>query len=200
MTADYTPDQQRLREIGDDPDDQATIFEFDMTEPTTDTDDDTETDRLDMNINPDDFWTFDQSRRSLHARAEQYNPNVSKGDLKSTMPGLTGFQRDLLYVIMGSDKPSGQEIRRRLENDTTIAKVNNGRLYSNLDSLVDSGLVEKGDRDQSTNYYEWLPPARAGRDWGDRDQRTNYYDLTDAGRDAIENRREWEAEMLGGRP
>jgi len=98
--------------------------------------------------------------------------------MKSAMFGLTAFQRDLLYVIMGSDKPSGQEIRRRLENDTTIAKVNNGRLYSNLDSLVDSGLVEKADRDQ----------------------RTNYYDLTDAGRDAIKNRREWEAEMLGGRP
>jgi DNA-binding PadR family transcriptional regulator len=98
--------------------------------------------------------------------------------MKSAMFGLTAFQRDLLYVIMGSDKPSGQEIRRRLENDTSIAKVNNGRLYLNLDSLVDSGLVEKGDRDQSTNYY----------------------DLTDAGRDTIENRREWEAEMLGGRP
>ncbi len=28
---------------------------------------------------------------------------------------LTGFQRDLLYVIAGFDQPSGQEIKAELE-------------------------------------------------------------------------------------
>ena len=58
---------------------------------------------------------------------------------------LTGFQRDLLYVIAGSDQPSGQTIRQELE--TRIDNVNHGRLYPNLDVLVDHGLVEKGSQD-----------------------------------------------------
>ena len=40
---------------------------------------------------------------------------------------LTGFQRDLLFVIAGSDRPSGQAIRRELEQ--YIDNVNHGRLY-----------------------------------------------------------------------
>jgi DNA-binding PadR family transcriptional regulator len=68
---------------------------------------------------------------------------------------LTGFQRDLLYVIAGSDQPSGQTIRRKLQ--PYIDNVNHGRLYPNLDELVDHGLVEKGSQDQRTNYYEVTP-------------------------------------------
>jgi len=65
---------------------------------------------------------------------------------------LTGFQRDLLYVIAGSDQPSGQTVRQQLE--THIDNVNHGRLYPNLDTLVDHELVKKGSQDQRTNYYE----------------------------------------------
>jgi len=71
---------------------------------------------------------------------------------------LTGFQRDLLYVIAGSDQPSGQTIRRKLQ--PYIDNVNHGRLYPNLDELVDHGLVEKGSQDQRTNYYEVTPRRR----------------------------------------
>ena len=63
---------------------------------------------------------------------------------------LTGFQRDLLYVIAGADRPSGQSVRREME--THVDTVNHGRLYPNLDALVDHGLVEKGTRDERTNY------------------------------------------------
>ena len=70
------------------------------------------------------------------------------------MYDLTGFQRDLLYVIAGLDEPH--------------------RLYPNLDTLVDKGLVEKGQRDR----------------------RTNFYTLTRRGSREIDARAEWEAQYL----
>jgi len=85
---------------------------------------------------------------------------------------LTGFQRDLLYVIAGSDQPSGQTVRQKLESH--IDNVNHGRLYPNLDELVDYGLVEKGSQDQRTNYYE----------------------VTPSGEQLLVRRREWENQHL----
>jgi len=86
---------------------------------------------------------------------------------------LTGFQRDLLYCIVGTDDPSGQEVRSELEQSSSI-EVNHGRLYPNLDDLVDQGLVEK----QSKN------------------NRTNLYRLTDQARELIADRRQWEDKQL----
>ena len=85
---------------------------------------------------------------------------------------LTGFQRDLLYVIAGSDQPSGQTIRRKLE--TYIDNVNHGRLYPNLDVLVEHSLVKKGSQDQRTNYYE----------------------VTESGEQLLARRREWENQYV----
>lgn len=81
---------------------------------------------------------------------------------------LTGFQRDVLYVIEGNNQPSGQDIKSDLER--VLDEITHGRLYPNLDALVDKGLVDKGELDR----------------------RTNYYSLTDRGRDALVQRREWE--------
>jgi len=85
---------------------------------------------------------------------------------------LTGFQRDLLYIAAGTDEPSGQEIRTALEEH--VDNVNYGRLYPNLDTLADHGYVEKGQQDQ----------------------RTNFYTLTDAGRELIEDRGDWEEKHI----
>jgi len=85
---------------------------------------------------------------------------------------LTGFQRDLLYVIAGSDRPSGQTIRREMEKH--VDNVNHGRLYPNLDALVEYSLIEKGTQDQRTNYYE----------------------LAESGEELIERRREWESQYV----
>ena len=90
------------------------------------------------------------------------------------MHDLTGFQRDLLYVIAGKDEPHGLAIKEELESYYE-KEIHHGRLYPNLDTLVDKGLVDKGQRDR----------------------RTNYYALTDRGRREIEARREWEADHLG---
>ncbi len=81
---------------------------------------------------------------------------------------LTGFQRDLLYVTGGKDQPSGQIIKEELEQE--IGEITHGRLYPNLDTLVNKGLVEKGEHDRRTNYYQ----------------------LTDLGSEALRSRRDWE--------
>ncbi|WIV67002.1 PadR family transcriptional regulator [Natrialbaceae archaeon AArc-T1-2] len=89
------------------------------------------------------------------------------------MNDLTGFQRDLLYVIAGADQPSGQDVKDEVEAYYS-AEINHGRLYPNLDTLVNRELVEKGQLDR----------------------RTNYYAITDAGEKELEKRREWENQYV----
>lgn len=90
------------------------------------------------------------------------------------MYDLTGFQRDLLYTIAGQDEPHGLAIKDELEQYYE-KEIHHGRLYPNLDELVDKGLVEKGKADR----------------------RTNVYTLTARGRREIEARREWEDQYVG---
>ena len=89
------------------------------------------------------------------------------------MNDLTGFQRDLLYAIAGLDNPHGLAIKEELE-DYYEKEIHHGRLYPNLDTLVNKGLVKKGERDK----------------------RTNVYSLTERGRREIDARREWEDQYL----
>ncbi|ELY93126.1 PadR family transcriptional regulator [Natrialba taiwanensis] len=89
------------------------------------------------------------------------------------MYDLTGFQRDLLYVIAGQDDPHGLAIKDELEAYYET-KINHGRLYPNLDTLVDKGLVEKGQKDR----------------------RTNVYSASRRGTREIEARREWENQYI----
>ena len=85
------------------------------------------------------------------------------------MDDLTGFQRDLLIVIAGLDEPNGLEIKSEVEEYYESA-INHGRLYPNLDTLVERELVEKTQQDERTNAYR----------------------LTDAGWALLEERRDWE--------
>ncbi len=39
------------------------------------------------------------------------------------MNDLTGFQRDLLYVIAGADQPSGQDVRMRWNGTTRVKSI-----------------------------------------------------------------------------
>lgn len=89
------------------------------------------------------------------------------------MDNLTGFQRDLLYAIAGKNRPHGLEIKAEL-NEYYNDEVRHGRLYTNLDDVVESGYVEKGKKDQ----------------------RTNSYTLTERGKRAIDERREWEKQQV----
>ena len=89
------------------------------------------------------------------------------------MHDLTGFQRDLLYVIGGLDDPHGLAIKDELD-EYYDSEIHHGRLYPNLDSLVEKGLVEKGQRDR----------------------RTNYYSVTRRGQREIDARSEWQAQYV----
>ena len=54
------------------------------------------------------------------------------------MHDLTGFQRDLLYVVAGLDNPHGLAVKDELE-DYYEKEIHHGRLYPNLDTLVEKG-------------------------------------------------------------
>jgi DNA-binding PadR family transcriptional regulator len=85
------------------------------------------------------------------------------------MQDLTAFQRDILCVSAGMENPHGLGIRDELE-EYYGSEVNHGRLYPNLDTLVEKGLLEKGEIDD----------------------RTNSYTITARGRRELDARREWE--------
>jgi PadR family transcriptional regulator PadR len=86
------------------------------------------------------------------------------------MHDLTGFQRDILYVIAGLEEPHGLAVKGELD-DYYEQEINHGRLYPNLDDLVDKGLLEKGELDKRTNVYtvtkRGLRELKARRDWED---------------------------------
>lgn len=89
------------------------------------------------------------------------------------MYDLTAFQRDILYVAADQDPPYGLAIKRALESYYE-QEVNHGRLYPNLDTLVERGLLKKGELDKRTNSYE----------------------LTDRAYQMLAARREWEEEYV----
>jgi len=55
---------------------------------------------------------------------------------------LTAFQRDILYVIGDLGDPHGLAIKNELEAYYK-SEVNHGRLYPNLDQLVEQNLLIK---------------------------------------------------------
>ncbi|MFB6079047.1 MAG: helix-turn-helix transcriptional regulator [Halarchaeum sp.] len=85
---------------------------------------------------------------------------------------LTGFQRDLLFVTAGLDAPNGLDVKDELE-EYYGTPINHGRLYPNLDTLVDKGLVDKRKRDQRTNAYSLT--ARGRREILDRESWEHQY-------------------------
>ncbi|MFA9515626.1 PadR family transcriptional regulator [Halopenitus sp. H-Gu1] len=85
----------------------------------------------------------------------------------SVIRDLTAFQQNVL-IILSREAMYGLAIKRELE-DYYGEDVNHGRLYPNLDDLVDLGLVEKSELDKRTNQYE----------------------LTDEGHDAVLERLDW---------
>lgn len=70
-----------------------------------------------------------------------------------TVQELTGFRRDILYTLLGMEDPIGSEINDVLENRYQKT-VYHGRLYDNLDSLIERGFVEKMEVDGRTNCYQ----------------------------------------------
>jgi len=67
-------------------------------------------------------------------------------------PELTAFQQNIL-VILAEEPMYGLAVKRALE-EYYGTEVNHGRLYPNLDDLVEMELVEKSELDKRTNQYE----------------------------------------------
>ena len=88
-------------------------------------------------------------------------------DTSTAASDLTAFQQNIL-AILAEEPMYGLAVKRELEAYYD-ADVNHGRLYPNLDDLVEMGLVEKSELDKRTNQYE----------------------LTAAGRDAVLGQLEW---------
>jgi len=80
---------------------------------------------------------------------------MSEAQTVSNSPGiareLTAFQQNIL-TILAEEPRYGLAIKRELETYYD-SEVNHGRLYPNLDDLVELGLVEKSELDKRTNQY-----------------------------------------------
>ena len=91
----------------------------------------------------------------------------------------TRFQYDILFVLAQFEREEttsyGLAIKAELEGYYETEVVNHGRLYPNLDTLIDCGLVTKAELDKRTNLYE----------------------LTDRGRQAVRERAAWGQEAIG---
>lgn len=82
---------------------------------------------------------------------------------------LTQWQVNLLTAIAGADgEIHGLGVKEVLDEYYGESQTH-GKLYPNLDDLVERGLVAKGEADV----------------------RTNWYALTDAGRRVLDGRIEW---------
>ena len=96
---------------------------------------------------------------------------MSEAQAVADSPGiareLTAFQQNIL-TILAEEPRYGLAIKRELESYYD-SEVNHGRLYPNLDDLVEMGLVEKSELDKRTNQYE----------------------LTDEGYEAVLDQLEW---------
>ena len=89
------------------------------------------------------------------------------------MEDLTAFQRDLLVATAGLEDPHGIAVKEELEAYYGD-EVRHGRLYPNLDTLVNEGLLDKGQKDR----------------------RTNEYTLTETGQEVIDARLDWQEQHL----
>ena len=91
----------------------------------------------------------------------------------ASMHDYTGFQRDLLFVLNGLEDPNGQDIKQELERSQN-RNIQHGRLYTNLNTLVEEGFIKKGKHDGRTNRYE----------------------LTEQGRKVLQDRWHWQSEYM----
>lgn len=65
---------------------------------------------------------------------------------------LTLFQQELLYVLAAGGRDYGLGIKASLEEHYD-EEINHGRLYPNLDDLIDLGLVEMVPANGRSNDY-----------------------------------------------
>jgi len=85
-------------------------------------------------------------RKSSGTDADASHPHE-----RAVAADLTKFQVRMLGILAQEDR-YGLAIKRALE-DYYGEEINHGRLYPNLDTLVEKDLVEKYEIDRRTNGY-----------------------------------------------
>lgn len=86
----------------------------------------------------------------------------SEHEQRRTYAALTGFKRDLLWTLFHEEdhEAYGLKVKRQLE-PLYGTEINHGRLYPNLDDLVQADLIAKSKRDKRTNNYALTDAAVA---------------------------------------
>lgn len=84
--------------------------------------------------------------------------DITTADIESE---LTAFQQNIL-AILAEEARYGLAIKRELE-EYHGSNVNHGRLYPNLDALIERGLVEKSALDGAIESSAFLHPVRTPR-------------------------------------
>lgn len=116
--------------------------------------------------------TNDTDKRNATSKKTE---NFGNGDIQSTATDLTKFQVRILAILAGDDR-YGLAVKDEL-SEYYGEEINHGRLYPNLDKLVDQDLVDKSELDK----------------------RTNNYAISERGRHALAHEMEWlEAKVTGG--
>ena len=113
------------------------------------------------------MWRWGRTIKYQYIAVSDMSEAQTQGTQGVGTEDLTAFQQNIL-VILSREPMYGLAIKRNLQLYYED-EVNHGRLYPNLDDLVDAGLVEKSELDK----------------------RTNQYALTDAGHRAIIDRLRW---------
>lgn len=122
-------------------------------------------------IEPDDDDDRPESDASVDSDFEKFDPKeIDRRDREYSEPetvietpfragplaDLTGFQRDLLAIIRALEERAGQpvglDIKREIDEQYD-EEIGTARLYTNLDALVDAGLVTKESVDGRSNAY-----------------------------------------------
>lgn len=113
----------------------------------------------------------DEPTAGNDARTDREEPTLDETNDTLGDHDLTRFRVDLLVAAGRLGGASGQDLRRTLADayGVDLDEINHGRLYPNLDDLVDVGLLDRGQRDR----------------------RTNEHTLTDAGRRVLDDRAAW---------
>jgi len=120
--------------------------------------------------------SYEQSRQEAtsenQSRMDETTDDQRDGSYSTAkFADLTAFQRDLLVVIAGDEDAKGLAIKDELETYYD-EDINHGRLYPNLDTLAEKGLVDKFELDERSNGYR----------------------LTETGRRHLNHRRAWQRE------
>jgi DNA-binding PadR family transcriptional regulator len=101
---------------------------------------------------------------------------------------LTAFQRDLLVEVNRQERGIPVEIKTSLEEHYSDG-ISDGRLYPNLDKLVEDGLADRSERDGRSDYYYLTAAGREAllRDLGWRESGAGFYQPSLDDLDALED-------------